>query len=42
MRETDLYGVRGADAGRFSLLWPVLFGGLLIGSMVARLRGIRL
>jgi hypothetical protein len=26
----------------FSLLWPVLYGGLTIGSMVARLRGIRL
>jgi hypothetical protein len=26
----------------FSLLWPVLYGGLLIGSMVVRLRGIRL
>lgn len=26
----------------FSLLFPVLYGGLMVGSMVARLRGIRL
>jgi hypothetical protein len=38
----------GGQAGQalgavgFGVLWPVITGGLMIGSLVARLRGIRL
>jgi hypothetical protein len=33
---------RGLGGAGLSLLWPLLYGGLMIGSLVARLQGIRL
>jgi len=35
-------GGRGLGVVGLSLLWPLLYGGLMVGSLVARLRGIRL
>lgn len=35
-------GGRALGGAGLSLLWPLIYGGLMIGSLVARLRGIRL